>query len=195
MQDRARELHSVPGDLPVPVDDGASDHLRGMRLPDIALESTQGRRVSLAREPSRLLVVYCYPRTGRPDQPIPDDWNAIPGARGCTPQNCSFRDRFDAFRALGASVYGLSTQTSEYQREMAQRLELPYEVLSDHDLKLTHALRLPTFEFGGETLLKRLSFVARDGVIAHVWYPVFPPDSDGGNILAWLKAQSTKENA
>jgi peroxiredoxin len=187
MSDRELELLTVPADLPVPVDDGACDHLRGMHLPDVALESTHGRRVDLAREPSRLLVIYCYPRTGRPDQAIPDGWDAIPGARGCTPQNCSFRDHHAAFQSLGGAVYGLSTQTPEYQQEMAQRLRLPYEVLSDQELRFVRALRLPTFEFGGETLIKRLSMVARDGIIEHVVYPVFPSDSDAGEILAWLR--------
>jgi peroxiredoxin len=188
MNERERDLLTVPADLPVPIDDGACDHLRGMRLPDVKLESTRGRRVDLVREPSRLLVIYCYPRTGRPDQAIPEGWDAIPGARGCTPQNCAYRDRSATFQSLGAAVFGLSTQTPDYQREMAQRLHLPYEVLSDEELRLTRALRLPTLEFGGETLIKRLSMVVRDGVIEHVVYPVFPSDADADEILVWLRA-------
>lgn len=187
MTNREQELFTVPPDLPVPVDDGACDHLVGMRLPDIALESTGGRRVNLSREPSQLLVVYCYPRTGRPDRPNPAGWDAIPGARGCTPQNCAYRDESAAFRSLGAAVYGLSTQSPEYQKEMAQRLHLPFEVLSDEELGFVRALRLPTFDFGWETLVKRLSMVVRDGVIEHVVYPVFPSNSDAGKILAWLR--------
>jgi len=187
MNERERELLTVPTDLPVPVDDGACDHLVGMRLPDVELRSTQGRSVNLSRDPNRLVVIYCYPRTERPDQPNPEGWDAIPGARGCTPQNIAFRDRNEAFESLGATIYGLSTQTPEYQREMAQRLQLPYEILSDADLRFTHALRLPTFEFGGETLIKRLSMVARGGVIEHVVYPVFPSDADAPRVLAWLR--------
>lgn len=186
MPERERQLTTLPPDLPVPVDDGACAHLSGMPLPDVELRSTQGRLVNLAREPG-LVVLYCYPRTGRPDQPIPEGWDAIPGARGCTPQNNSFRDRHAELQALGARVYGMSTQTPGYQAEMAQRLQLPHEVLSDADLAVTRALRLPTFEFGGETLVKRLSLIARDGTIAKVFYPVFPPDSDAGNVIAWLR--------
>ena len=141
MEDKRPELLTIPEDLPAPVDDGAADHLVGMRLPDFALESTRGRRVNLADEKSGVLVIYCYPRTGRPDQPIPDAWNAIPGARGCTPQNCSFRDHYAELQSLGAAVFGLSTQTPAYQREMAERVGLPFEVLSDQELRFTRALQ------------------------------------------------------
>jgi peroxiredoxin len=186
MNEQPAHLASVPEGLPAPVDDGAADHLRGMQLPDIELSSTSGGHVSLARVPSRVIVVYCYPRTGRPEVPIPAGWDDIPGARGCTPQNCAYRDRVAQFAQFGAALFGLSTQTTEYQREMAQRLGLPYPVLSDAQHSLTDALRLPTFEFEGERLLKRLSFVALGGVIAHIEYPVFPSDSDAPKILAWL---------
>ena len=185
-RERERELMTLPADLPIPVDDGACDHLVGLRLPDIALRSTRGRLVNPARQPG-VVVVYCYPRTGRPDRPIPADWDAIPGARGCTPQNCSFRDQHAELESFGASVYGMSTQTPDYQLEMAQRLALPHEVLSDAQLAFTRALRLPTFDFGGETLVKRLSIIARDGTIQKVFYPVFPSDSDASNVVAWLR--------
>jgi peroxiredoxin len=192
MEQREAHLHTVPADLPVPVDDGAADHLRGMRLPDIELASTSGGVVSLARVDSRIVVVYCYPRTGQPGVRVPEAWDAIPGARGCTPQNCAFRDRYAQLRELGAAVFGLSTQESEYQREMTLRLKLEYPVLSDVRHRLTDALRLPTFEFGGERLIKRLSFIAIDGIIENVWYPVFPSDSDAPAILAWLRARETR---
>jgi len=187
-----RHLHTVPADLPVPVDDGAADHLRGMRLPDVELASTRGGVISLARVDSPIVVVYCYPRTGQPGVPVPKDWDAIPGARGCTPQNCAFRDRYAQLRELGAAVFGLSTQTSEYQQEMAARLELEYPVLSDERHRLTDALRLPTFEYNGERLIKRLSLIAIDGTIEHVVYPVFPSDADAPAVVAWLRARKTR---
>ncbi|MBV8367249.1 MAG: peroxiredoxin [Candidatus Eremiobacteraeota bacterium] len=181
------QLHSIPADLPVPTDDGAADHLSGMRLPDIELEATSGGALSLARVRSEIVVVYCYPRTGQPDVPIPAGWDAIPGARGCTPHNVAFRDQHAQLTLLGAAVFGLSTQTTDYQQEMAQRLALPYPVLSDAQFRLTDALRLPTFDFQGVRLLKRLSFVAVDGAIVHVEYPVFPPGADAGRIVNWLR--------
>jgi peroxiredoxin len=158
-----------------------------MHLPEIELGATSGERVTLARVPERIVVVYCYPRTGLPDVPIAPGWDAIPGARGCTPHNIAFRDRYGELQSLGAAVFGLSTQTTQYQQEMAQRLSLPYPVLSDDRFRLTDALRLPTFEFEGVRLLKRLSFVAIGGTIEHVEYPVFPPGADADRIVSWLR--------
>ena len=181
----------LPANLPVPVDDGACDHLSGMRLPSISLMSTPGRTVDLAGLRGRT-IVYCYPRTGRPDQEVPKGWNEIPGARGCTPQSCAFRDHYAAFEALGTRVFGLSTQTTEYQREAVTRLHLPFALLSDKDLALTRALRLPTFEFAWSfgaqpaELIKRLTLVLNEGRIEHVFYPVFPPDKDAEQVQAWL---------
>jgi len=177
----------LPANLPVPLDDGACDHLPGMKFPSIALRSTKGRMVNLAEASTERVIVYAYPRTGQPGVPVPSNWDAIPGARGCTPQSCSMRDHYKEVKALGAEIYGLSTQTPEYQKEMADRLHLPFEVLSDDDLKLTHALNLPTFEFDGMTLIKRLTLVLKDGKIEKVFYPVFPPDKHGGQVVAWLK--------
>jgi peroxiredoxin len=184
----ARDLGTLPADLPVPVDDGACDHLIGMRVPAIALPSTAGRDVVLAETGRPRTIVYAYPRTGEPDKPSPDGWDAIPGARGCTPQSCSFRDHHQELLDLGAEVFGLSTQTTAYQQEMAARLHLPFEVLSDADLRLTKALRLPTFEAAGMTLIKRLTLVLQGGRIEHVFYPVFPPDESAAQTLAWLRA-------
>jgi peroxiredoxin len=182
---------ALPSDLPVPADDGGAAHLVGMRLPDIALPSTAGRDVNLTHEPARIIVIYCYSRTGRPGEPSPggdDAWDAIPGARGCTPQSCSYRDHYAELQALGAAVYGLSTQPTEYQQEMAERLHLPFEILSDAAGDFRRALRLPTFEAGSETLLKRLTMVAVvGGEIAAVFYPVFPPDADAERVIAWIK--------
>lgn len=180
------DLHRPPDNLPVPEDDGAADHLEGMRLPDIALPATTGAAVNLS-EIRGWTVIYCYPRTGRPGAVLPQGWDEIPGARGCTPQNCAFRDHYQELKAIGAEVFGLSAQTTDYQQEMVQRLHLPFAVLSDADLELATALRLPTFEVAGMRLLKRLTLIARDAVILKVNYPVFPSDGDPDKVIAWLK--------
>ncbi len=186
---------SLPEDLPAPHDDGAADHLRGMRLPAIALPATSGGFVNLAEPGAERVVVFAYPRTGRPGQHMPDGWDAIPGARGCTPQTCSFRDLHAEFTNEGVLVFGLSTQSSDYQREMVERLHVPFPVLSDAGLELTRALRLPSFEVASETLMKRLSMVIRGGIIEQVFYPVFPPDKSAEDVLAWLKDNPTVEAA
>jgi len=177
----------LPDDLPVPVDDGAARHLTGFALPDVTLTATDGSRVNLARLAGRT-VVYIYPRTGRPGQAMPTGWNGIPGARGCTPQSCAFRDHFEELRALGVrQLYGLSTQDSDYQREAVERLHLPFAILSDADFALQRALRLPTFEVDGMVLLKRMALVIEDAKISKVFYPVFPPDRSAAEVVAWLR--------
>lgn len=185
---RTDDLHSPPDDLPVPEDDGACAHLTGARVPSVLLPATDGSRVRLDRGDTPYTVVYAYPRTGLPDQETPAGWNEIPGARGCTPQNCAYRDHHAELKSLGASVYGLSTQTTEYQREMVDRLHLPYPVLSDAALELTRSMRLPTFEFGGVTLLKRFAMVIHGGTVSHVIYPVFPSSADATRVVEWLRA-------
>jgi len=177
----------LPSNLPVPLDDGACAHLAGMRLPAIELASTRGTVVNLGELKSARTIIYCYPMTGVPGKPLPEGWNMIPGARGCTPQSCGFRDHFEELEKLGAEVFGLSTQKSDYQIEMAQRLQLPLPVLSDTELKFCRALRLPTFEVDGMTLVKRLTLVIRDGAIEKVFYPVFPPDQSAEQVLLWLR--------
>jgi peroxiredoxin len=180
----------LPDDLPAPQDDGAARHLTSLKLPDIALPATDGAQVSLAALQGRS-VVYIYPRTGRPGQALPTGWDAIPGARGCTPQSCSFRDHFAELKRLGVThLFGLSTQDLDYQREAVERLHLPFAILSDADLLLTHALNLPTFGVDGMTLIKRMAFVIDDGVITHVFYPVFPPDQSAEEVVAWIQASS-----
>jgi len=179
----------LPEDLPVPQDDGAANHLTGMRLPDIALAGTDGQNVNLAKLQGRT-VVYIYPRTGQPNQLMPEGWDAVPGARGCTPQSCAFRDHFADLRQQGAAqVFGLSTQHTDYQREAAERLHLPFPLLSDAGLKLATAMQLPTFEIAGMTLLKRMALVIDDGVVTKTFYPVFPPDKNAEVVLDWLSFQ------
>ena len=176
----------LPSDLPRPVDDGACDHLIGLAMPPLRLPSTAGRLVDLGALTAPRTVIYCYPRTGRPGEPLPDGWDTIPGARGCTPQSCAFRDHHRELADLGAEVYGLSTQTTDYQREMAERLHLPFEVLSDERFAFIEALRLPTFEVDGMRLVKRLTLIVRDQRIEHVFYPVFPPDESADQVASWL---------
>lgn len=174
--------------IPAPVDDGGARHLQGMQVPDIALPATDGTQVTLAKLVGRV-VVFAYPRTGEPGKiALVDDWDMIPGARGCTPQTCAFRDLHKVLMEAGAvRVFGLSTQDSAYQREAAERLHLPFPLLSDEKLALTTALRLPTMPVAGLTLIKRLAMVIDDGRITKVFYPVFPPDRNAGDVLAWLQ--------
>jgi peroxiredoxin len=177
----------LPADLPVPEDDGTADHLAGMALPEIRLPSTLGGSADLAEAAQERLVVYVYPRTGTPGEPLPAGWDDIPGARGCTPQSCAYRDSLAEFSALGAVVIGISAQTAEEQRQFAEREHIPFALLSDNGLGLAEALRLPTFEADGITLYKRLTLVAEAGVISKVFYPVFPPDRNAAEVLAWLR--------
>ncbi|MBI4274876.1 MAG: peroxiredoxin [Rhizobiales bacterium] len=182
-----KNWQELPTDLPVPHDDGAAGHLAGMKLPDVALLATDGTSVSLAHL-KRRTVVYAYPRTGVPGMPNPTGWDTIPGARGCTPQSCGCRDHFAELRQLGVNqLYGLSTQNTAYQREAAERLHLPFAILSDEDLRLTRALNLPTFEVDGLTLLKRMAWVIDDGTITKVFYPVFPPDRNAQDVIDCLQ--------
>ena len=188
---KTRILHDptvLPEDLPVPRDDGAARHLTGARLPALALVATDGARVDLSALAGRT-VVYVYPRTGRPGHASPTGWDGIPGARGCTPQSCGFRDHFAELKRLGvAHLFGLSTQDSDYQREAVERLHLPFAILSDADLKLTRAFDLPTFTVDGLTLIRRMAWVIDDGVITHVFYPVFPPDKNAEEVVSWIQA-------
>jgi peroxiredoxin len=174
--------------IPAPTDDGAATHLVGMTVPPIGLAATDDTTVALSALPGRS-VVFAYPRTGEPGKiSLVDDWDMIPGARGCTPQTCAFRDLFAELKAAGAAhVFGLSTQSNAYQLEMAERLHLPFPVLSDEKLALTRALNLPTMAIAGLTLIKRLALIIDDARITHVLYPVFPPDRNAGDVLEWLK--------
>lgn len=172
--------------IPAPADDGGAAHLRGLAMPSVPLPATTGGTVDLSTL-TGLSVIYIYPMTGRPDRALPADWDATPGARGCTPQSCAYRDHFAELQSRGVQhLFGLSVQNTAYQAEAATRLHLPYALLSDADLTLTHTLNLPTLQVDDETLLKRCTLILRDGVIVHVNYPVFPPDRDAANVIAWL---------
>ena len=185
---RTDDILQLPPDLLTPVDDGMASHLPGMPVAKASLPSTWGRQVDLSALDGRT-VAYCYPRTGRPDEEPPDGWNLIPGARGCTPQSCAFRDHHGELEALGARVFGLSSQATEYQREAAERLHLPFPLLSDEQLAFASAMRLPLFDVGTMRLLKRLTLIIRDGVVEHVFYPVFPPDRNAEQVLEWLRTK------
>lgn len=185
----ADDAFPLPDDLPEPTDDGAADHLVGTAVPPVELPATDGSTVTLATLSGRI-VVYCYPKTGRPDRNVvPDGWDEIPGARGCTPEACGFRDHHAELRERGVSeVFGLSVQSTDYQREARDRLGLPFELLSDAALEFAGALDLPTFEADGERLLKRHTLIVDDGRIEHVFYPVFPPDEHAAEVRDWLEA-------
>ena len=186
--------HSLPPNLPEPSDDGACSHLLGMRLPPIALPATTGEPIDLSSH-AGLAVIYCYPATGTPGVPSPSGWDEFPGARGCTPQSCAYRDHNEDLQALGATVYGVSAQTTEAQQEAAERLELPFPLLSDAAFTFTRALRLPTFELEAKRYLKRDTFVVQDGIIEKVFYPVFPPENNAEEVIAWLRARRASREA
>lgn len=176
----------LSADLPRPLDDGAADHLSGLSMPRVTLRTTAARFVDVSKFPAPRTVLYFYPMTGVPGKPLPDGWDLIPGARGCTPQTCGFRDHYERLSLAGIEVFGCSTQATEYQQEMASRLHLPFEILSDADFKLCEALRLPTFVVDGMRLFKRLTLVIRSGKIEKVFYPVFPPNESANQVLLWL---------
>lgn len=182
----AKNYSELPPDLPVPKDDGAADHLTGMKLPSIALAATNGQQIDISQITGRT-IIYAYPRTAQPDEGVfHEGWEAIPGARGCTPQSCGFRDHHRELQNLGADVFGLSTQDTAFQQEVVERLHLPFSILSDEHLALTQALNLPTFQINGLTLIKRLTMIVSKGVIEHVFYPVFPPDTHAEVVIDWL---------
>jgi peroxiredoxin len=186
-QQATSNLDALPPNLPRPKDDGGAKHLRGMAVPDLELPSTSNRQVNLSKISAPRIVVYCYPMTGQPGKPLPAGWDDIPGARGCTPETCGFRDHHNDLATLHAEVFGLSTQSTAYQQEMVKRLEVRFEVLSDEHRVFARALRLPTFTVEGMTLLKRLTLILRNNRIEHVFYPVFPPDTHADEVIAWLK--------
>ena len=184
------DLYQLPDGLPGPEDDGACDHLTGLEMPSVKLRSTHGSLADVG-EISRIgrTVFFFYPRSGRPDEPPLPGWDDIPGARGCTPQSCAYRDHFQEFEQLGVQLFGVSSQDTDYQQEFAERTHLPYPPLSDSRLELTLSLRLPTFEAQGMTLIKRLTLVVSGGTIEKVFYPVFPPDKNAEEVLEYLRSR------
>ena len=182
-----RDLNTLPPDLPVPQDDGACDHLTQVSIPNLKLRSTTDRVVNLSSQSKSPTILFFYPRTGEPGKPAPENWDLIPGARGCTPQSCSFRDLYTEFKSDGYEVFGVSTQSTEYQKEFVLRNHIPFEMLSDADFKLTEALKLPTFTYYEMRLIKRMALVLRDGKIAKVFYPVFPPNKNAEIVLNWIR--------
>jgi peroxiredoxin len=190
------DFNQLPPDLPVPENDGAADHLPGRSVPPLTLPATSGQRVALDQLGAGRTVLYVYPLTGRPDVDLPEGWDNIPGARGCTAEACDFRDHHHDLLAAGAArVFGLSSQDSDYQREVVDRLRLPFAMLSDTDLTLAETLGLPTFRAGGMTLFKRLTLVISDGTIEHVFYPVSPPNEHAQLVLAWLRSHPPAERS
>jgi len=191
MVSKKDEFNFLPDNLPVPKDDGACDHLLGMELPSVELQSTGGRKVDPTKTGSKFVVVYCYPMTGSPTNELlimyEKEWDMIPGACGCTSQTCSYRDTITLFKELNATVFGLSNNTPDYQKEAHDRLELNFELLSDQNMEFAHALKLPTLEFHGLTLIRRVTLIARDNKIVKVFYPIFPPASDAPHVLKWLR--------
>ena len=181
-------INQLPANLPIPADDGGASHLVGMSLPNLSLMATNGEKINFKAIPS-WLVIYCYSMTGQPNVALPEGWDQIPGARGCTPQSCSFRDHYQELQSLGAEVVGLSVQSTEYQQEMVNRLHLPFLVVSDVNFQFQKALNMPTFVAAGMTLLKRVTLIANDGVIVAVHYPIFPSDSDPAWVINYLKQQ------
>ena len=187
-------LDKLPDNLPVPVDDGGADHLEGTMLPKVTLRATNGEMITLDGIASRL-AIYVYPMTGRPDRALPKNWEQIPGARGCTPQSCSFRDHYAELGALlstnveSTAVFGLSVQDTDYQNEARSRLHLPFQLLSDKAMQLKATLSLPTMVVAGMELYKRLTMIVENGRIVKVFYPVFPPDKNIDDVLAWLRQQ------
>lgn len=186
-----QNLNELPTDLPRPIDDGKTDHLKGMEIPQLSLESTEGRQINLWQAFQKPTVLFIYPRAGSPIEPNknPELWDTIPGARGCTPHSCGFRDLIHDFQALDVQVYGLSVQSPVIQKEFVTRNHISFPVISDQKHELADELNLPTFEFEGERLIKRMAFFIENSKIEKVFYPVFPPDKNAEEVLSWLKSR------
>ncbi len=180
-------FYSLPDNLPIPIDDGACNHLTGLKLPSLELKATDNRIINIAECAQQPTVFFFYPRTGQPQEPTPVGWDEIPGARGCTPQSCGYKNLYNDFKKLGIQIYGVSVQDTPFQQEFVARLEMPFSILSDSDLKLTQAMNLPTFTYENMILLKRMAWYCNNGIIEKIFYPVFPPDKCAENVLRWIK--------
>ncbi len=181
-----RDLNEIPEGLPIPTDDGACDHLKDASLPELILRTTSDRLIDLSQLQIPTLIFF-YPRTGEPSKPAPADWDLIPGARGCTPQSCGFRDLYSEFKSLGFQVFGASSQSTDYQKEFVSRNHIPFEIISDEKFELTNKLNLPTFTYNGTKLIKRMAWVVNEGKINKVFYPVFPPNENASRVLEYLR--------
>lgn len=191
-----RDLFSLPSDLPAPKDDGACDHLAGLEVPNINLSATTGQICNLKEISNKPTVFFFYPRTGRPEEPAPKDWDLIPGARGCTPQSCGFRDLYSEFQKRGINVFAISSQSTDYQQEFAKRNEIPFAILSDKDFELTNTLKIPTFEYNSMRLIKRMALFVDHARIVKFFYPVFPPDQNASVVLDWIdKSENERKTA
>ena len=188
------EQFTLPDNLPVPENDGACDHLLGLEIPSIKLQSTQNRWIDVRQQSQKATVFFFYPRTGEAGRIMPEDWDMIPGARGCTPQSCAFKEMYEEFLAEGFDVFGVSSQSNMYQQEFSERMTIPFGLLSDESFVLTKVLGLPTFEYQAQRLIKRLAFITAEGKIIKFFYPVFPPNENAANVFRWIQEQKLKNN-
>ncbi|VAW52529.1 Alkyl hydroperoxide reductase subunit C-like protein [hydrothermal vent metagenome] len=181
-----KDLYQLPEGLPVPVDDGACNHLEGAPFPSMLITVTPHATYDFSKEKG-INIIFFYPMIGHPDSLPMTGWNEIPGARGCTPQALSYKNYFRQITKLGVRLFGASSQALKEQNDAIDRLKLPFELINDSSFLLSNALKLPTFQFNEIKMIKRLTLVVVDGVIKKVFYPVFPPNKNVDDVIVWLK--------